>query len=511
LLAPRQLDARFIRGLKITRWTVKRRKFPIKMETDLGTFLSGYSPKERVAALGRLAGTPSQIHLLVKDPKFDLALQSLLESVGPSGEEKTRLLAVAYVSKLAAVIKSRRKMFNDWLERALKEPLPPLTRLQDPDERAYVANACGVAAMVWCRQYLAIGAVNEESAENARLECLKSLISSCPDLETAVGELLRAWPTEAFETSSPAESAGRRMRRLFSGLRRAIAASSKEPGRNVGGVLAELTRSVFDKYGVPREQSVRRDLAEETLAVVHELIRSRFSLATDAPTFHPLQPVRGWMDEYRWKLFAASSKSAKAVASDLLEAITILAKQGKTDDVLRSYFDIAEGSRGEADKVLANFAHEAVGLSEDVRSWFLRKETTARRISPASGLATESQTARENAMLADLLVDAEDLFVSGKELAQTQGGRADGSAEDLRRYFTLGTALADAVRSFARRRQLELRGRKGDLVEYSAVEHELIGGERLGVRTVRIVRPAVAQLEGAIVRTIIRRALVEAA
>jgi hypothetical protein len=38
----------------------------------------------------------------------------------------------------------------------------------------------------------------------------------------------------------------------------------------------------------------------------------------------------------------------------------------------------------------------------------------------------------------------------------------------------------------------------------------MVGGERQGVRTVRIVRPAVVQLEGDAVHFVIRRALVEA-
>ncbi len=484
------------------------------MDSDFTAFIAGTSPEDRLESLGRLmAGR--KIRQLLKSSEFMQGLTDLMAAVERTDTALTRLRSVAYLTKLAVMAKPARNAIDSWLGKVLKEPLPAARCLTSGDDRAYVARACALADRRWCAAYLAQGAVAEESAEKARLECVKSLVTVSPDLESALAELVAAWKDLEFETASPAESAGRRLRRLFTCLRQIIESSAKEPGRGVGRVLGEMARTAFKDRGAPRKFSILRALAEETLGLVHALIRARFSLATEATTFHALRAARMWMSEDRWESFVKSSKVANAVARDLLEAIKILAKQGQTDDTLRSFLEIAEGSRRDADRALEDFTKEASGLSDEVKAWLLRKESSATRKVSSSGLAAESQRIRENSMLGDMLIDAEQLFALGIEIGKTLApgdhrneGRPVG---DLRSYVTLGTALADAVRSFARKRELQVRGRKGDEIEYSPLEHEILGGERMGVRMVKIIRPAVVQLENGVSRVIISKGLVEPA
>ena len=83
------------------------------------------------------------------------------------------------------------------------------------------------------------------------------------------------------------------------------------------------------------------------------------------------------------------------------------------------------------------------------------------------------------------------------------------SASALESLLGFVRTTTGSVQAVASSRMMRVRGEAGAIVEFSPLEHEIIGGRRPGVRTVRIIRPAVeASGVGGALR-IVRKALVE--
>jgi hypothetical protein len=481
---------------------------------DFVAFEPGRPLSEQLQALTRLIKI-RKIHAVSKTPEFERWLIHLGETATLRKEPEERLLAVAALTRISATVSALRPQIARTLSAALAETLPPLDMLKNPDDRTYVAKACSIAQAPWCAGYLANAAVVEDSAERTRLECFRSLLKLLPNLQ-AVLEYLRDHILD-FEPAkeSPGDSVGRRLRRILAALRRAISSKVVDSGPAPGDVLAEVLRLPFRRHDPPSAYEIIGALADEAGTLVHELIRTRFSLAVDAETYKPLRVVRGWLD-YRWSEFVQSSNPLESVRRDLREAITILAKQGKTDNELADALEVVCGSRREARSVMAQIGEETVGIDETVRSWLLNSSTprlVSEIASESPSYAIESQRLYEASLLAELFLDAADLIkalgVIGQKVTDGPGRAHLEELTDLDSLIAKAGATADVAISFAKRRSLELRGEVGEEVEYSPLEHDLIGGFRTGLRRVRIARPAVAYRSPDSAPIIVKKAVVE--
>ena len=475
---------------------------------SLVAFSSGFTLTARIAGLSGLIAD-RKIQRAAKEPRFQNGFDFLVDSAKNAADSRDRLLSVAAISRIAALVKSFQGRAETVFSEALREPLPPLDNLPEPEDRYYVARACGLAKATWCVPYLAGAAVSEEGAEIARAELVKSLISQVGDVRVALENLLIRFRSLEIATESPGKTAARRLRRLLTALREAMSVSDADSGPSAGTLLADLVRVPLKKWGQPTEWTVAKEVAEETIALVHELIRLKFSMATEADTYKSLRVAERWVSRDRWRSFATSSRSSAMVARDLNEALTMLVRQDKIDDGLFSYLELMLTNREEARAAARKIADETAGLSMSVREWLTHGSTESfSRAETETEVSAEDRALNENRALADLLVDAQDL------LDRVDAG---GSANEPTRASTpkeeggnvaLAAALADGVRAFAMQRSLELRGHVGDIVEYAPREHEIVGRGGV-VRRVIIRRPAVLHARADSVRIVIKKALVE--
>jgi hypothetical protein len=279
--------------------------------------------------------------------------------------------------------------------------------------------------------------------------------------------------------------------------------------------MADMVRSPFKKTGRPETELVAREVADELLALIHELIRARFSLATEAATYEALYVAEDWLSPRRWPAFAKSSAHARILVADLREALTILARQGRTDATLLRLLTRAAGSE-EAVRAATSQIAQQPGLSPEVREWLVHLGDVPRRPAPRTEtLAAESQELAENAFLADLLIEAEQLArrseIVRQEVLPEVKILAPTLAAQLEGHVGQGFAISEAIRSLARRRSLEVRGRPGEVIEFSPLEHEIVDGTEAGVRYVRIRKPTVVYVRPDSVPVVVRKALVEVA
>src|SRR5262249_55609163 len=128
-------------------------------------------------------------------------------------------------------------------------------------------------------------------------------------------------------------------------------------------------REPFKKFGRPDELKVLEDLACETFALIHELMRAGFSLATEPSTYGALRVCREWFPEHRWQRLTEGSESLHSVVQDLTEAITVLAKQNATDQDLMDILAVACGTREKARLLTAEVGRNLLGIAPDVRRY----------------------------------------------------------------------------------------------------------------------------------------------
>lgn len=445
-----------------------------------------------------------------KDERFRAGMERLYLVAGNhAGEGLERLMAVATLSRVASTIRSMRKEVYGRLGELLVEPLPPPRLLEDVDDRAYIGKMCAIVLPPWSSTYAAEAAVAEETGEQVRQAFLQTLLKATQNLEAALEALIAQLQDFKPGTEDPANSMVVKLRRIFSALRGAMAETMPDPGDDPGKTLSRLIKASFADMAPPTKQEAILATSEEVAGVVHEMVRLRFSMATDAATYHALLQIKALVPVYVWEKFATKSNYLAMVATDITEALLILGRQGIIDTTLADRLTTALGNRKRSQARLVDLAQKS-GLPSEVKVWLVEGRVgEPGEKDPARG---ESQRLSDDAQLADLLVDAQRFKVA--EAVDRQHILPEieiltpGIVPELERLLNYGLGLCDAIRSMAGSRGLRIRGNPGDEEDYAPLEHELIDGIG-GARRVRVLRPMVEQVRGDGVAFVLRKGIVE--
>lgn len=446
------------------------------------------SPAGQISALIGLTRS-KQIHEASKSPKFAEGLDRLLKTAG-EGQPADRSLAVAALERAIATIKSLNKSHRTRLSESLASPLPSAQSLDDVDNRRYVVMAVRQSGQPWGMTWLANAAAGEESSEPSREEAVRGLFGSFPNVADALSALGRSVGAIQFETERPADSMARRLRRLLLAVAKVWTETALEPGAGCGRQLSNLVDIGTKRAGLSREATLLRELTSAVGACVQALMRARFSAALDSGTYEAVEMARGWFAPHDWPAVAEQTPELAVVARDLCEVIALLARAGVTDDRLMRALTVTLGSEPAARNAASRLVDTTPGLSEDVRGWLLG--TRSRR---TSDLAEEHSDRSVDEYIADLLLESTRVNEDVSEDASSLAGQL--------------TILTQTIRMMAEVRGLTVSGTPGDILEYSALEHQSVDDLPSGIRHVRILEPAVTTSTEP--RRIVRKALVEPA
>jgi hypothetical protein len=337
---------------------------------------------------------------------------------------------------------------------------------------------------------------------------VEGVLTLSTDLTDALVELTDPMRRLRFDTEKPGDSKMRRLRRVLECLNSVYSAKPKEPGASAGDCVRRILVESMQNVPAPVTTEVINELAEESLRLVHGIVRARFSCVTAEETYAAMEVVRGWYRDYAWEDFADESPSARLIARDLKEALELLIRAGVADDRLYSRLALASGSNARARQVTLGVLQRNPGLPEDLSRWLSGAPAHRKSI-----FANESEAAQYDEFVADLLLDCARLRVM--EDAFDRDGlpeinvTAPGAASALSRMLGVVRSIRNAIETVASARQLSLRGHEGDIVDFLPLEHEMAGGPRPGIRTVRVVRPAVEAPSSNAGRRIVRKGIVE--
>ena len=478
------------------------------VEAALRAFSEGRSMEERSLGLKRLM-KGGAIHAVRDDSRFAEGVKEALREVRSGGDPGQKLPALTAVARIASRIKAMRGELACELASALHGPLPELSELGDAEDRAYAAQALEWAPGSWMAPYAARAIVAEEAGEKARAALVRVLLRRAPDLSTAFGTLREPLAKWRPDTEAPGDSVARRLKRILSATRKEIVLGEYPPGDDVGAAVERLVKNAFFGAGPPESPGARAEIVCEITLFLHDLVRTRFSLATESSTYGALRVASRWFVTGRWP--EKARKPLAVLSRDIEEAIALLARQGITDNDLLKSLVLVEGTRGNALKITSRIAERFTGLPKETSEWLRRGRVGKKARGTESAL--ESGLLAADRSLALLLID------SGR-LAATIDGPGRDLLDDVRVFkpdmeksaealLNRAKAVAGGVRSLAGKRSLRMRGEAGEVVDYSPIEHEGIAGPMAGARRVRIVQPLVERVRVDNVSEVVLKAAVE--
>ncbi len=479
------------------------------VEPLLKAFEAAQTMKERQDALRELMKRRA-VDGAKSDTRF---LTGIARSLAVATEEAggERLLAIAILGRIAAVVKSMRDDIDRGIANALASPIPPLSELGDADDRHYVAKALHAVRAEWVSDYLAASIISEEFGEKVREELADALLSRAPNISTALSKLVGPLRQFCPETESPGDSVGKRLKRIIAALRPKMVGALAEPGDDLGGRLRDVFLAAFHGTRAPESLAVAEEAAEEAAGLVHDLVRTQFTLVTDASVYASLEVPRSWFPKGFWPRFAGKSPAVALIKKDISDAISLLAKQSVTDPALLEQLAALVGSKEEAAKITTQIAEKHPEFDAEVREW-LRLGGRI-RLRSGSALLEESRELSADPLLAGAMLDAERVKEGMAAISEDIIGELrvfePALGANVNTLISRSNALIQAVQRLADKRGLRVRGRPGEVVEYAPIAHELTGGHKAGIRWVRIVWPLVERLTPGGAGEVILKAVVE--
>ena len=459
------------------------------------------------------------LHRALESQGFRNFLDFITTSLGEDGGEN-QLRAVALACKVAISAKSAGHQIEQILNGpALASPLAPLRLLPDPDDRYYAANVWRFTSRDWIPQFLSVAAIEEESAENSRRECIDGLLA----LSNSVGEIVRllelnlkainsrsAAPrhesSRTKKRSEPGDILGRRLRRVFAALNHGFTNARHHVEEDFGPNLRSFLRSAFHLTGFPKEPNARADLANEILTLILLAARSRYKLALLAETYSPIVTMRDWFGDLEWREFTENDP-ARNIALSIQGALELLAQSGRVDNDLFMLLTFASGGMDQARIMAKEIVQQNPGLAPEVAAWL-----SGGQIRKSTKLSSESQIVRIEEAIADTALSSQTVLKAAEavenDLLPQLSIFQSIPLSLLKKLLSDSARLRHTIQSLCHMRGMELFGSVNAEEEFSPLRHEFENPSNLGARMVRITQPGVrAPREDGSFR-IIRKALV---
>lgn len=450
-----------------------------------------------------------RIHDIVSDGAFREGLARLADAVRTGSTPAERLTAIAALERAAAVSKPLRPLVDEHLRRAVVAPLEDLHALKDADDRLYAAKSWrAVRNGERYLDLLATAAVREELGEAIRKECIEGVVVLSTDVAAALDRLRSVLIGAKIATKKPGDSLGRRLKRLLQAVSDALAKSYRPVGRQAGRALALCVAFSARVHGRPDSAVVKASVVERIAALVHEMVRSGFSLAAEHRTYEALAVAQEWFKQNEWQDLCQSSDWMSRVQNDIGEALLLLARLGLTDDDLRRALDTVCGSSERADAVCRKMATENGDISREVRDWLVKARRRTR-----SAHAGESQARSIDQVLAELLLDMDRLAHAADVVktnvlpeVSTVLSQSEGA---LTRLADMADVMANKLALARTWRRLRIRNQDvGREIEYSPREHLYRANGSPG-RRVRLISPIVERITDDDVPQVILKGVVE--
>ncbi|MBZ0147624.1 MAG: hypothetical protein K8F62_08805 [Pseudorhodoplanes sp.] len=464
-------------------------------------------PAALAGALARIKNQ-KKLPVLVKHQSFPMLGEALVQKIS-EWEPAARAAGLSTLGRLIETVRTIRTT-REVIGRAVADTqfeIPEFHLLRDAKERYYLAITLSQAPAKLSPSYLAQAIVQEDAGEAAREVLIASLLDHVPDLATAFRHLAERAAALSIDTKDAAATRARRLVRIAAKLRPAIATRDLPAGEELGPNLARFAKALMNRELTGRP--LRSGAAEAALGLLYELVRARFSVVSDPETFEVVDISRTQLGFQTWP--SEINELVQRIASQVLEGISLLARQGVTDNRMRSLVNRLLGPEI-GDAKLKAIAEAEPGLTPQIASWVATGRAPTRP--KEDPLAAESVLLEFDAVIATMMREIIPLRMMAARLQDEiapQMEVIDPASLTILRTIAFGVQkLDERLRLISSRRSLKMRGEVGDIVEYSPTEHEQTP-ETLGARLVRIRSPLVERSSMGLSPTVVLKAEVDPA
>ena len=461
-----------------------------EIDQAFDVFSSTPDHRERQKALSSLM-TLKAVPKHAGDPRFELGLErwSLLISDKAASDEH-RLLAIAELIRAGQMVKKLQVRLRQIIEPAFASPLPPCSLLKEADDRLNVARACSMMNADWLPIYLAQAIVEEEAGEKARTELMAALMQRVGSISQVLSLMAESFLAVRPETESPGESMAKRLTRTLAVFRSQLLTSLVEAGEDVGKKFDGMIRDALRNSGRPQEEKTQLELTREIVLSLHDLVRTRFSVSTEAETFSSVRFCRSFFTVTSWP--TDLKDAMEFLVQDVSEALVMLGRQDVPNQGLLDQLELVCGVKERARYVANNIADKHTELPERIRDW-LKRGRLVNKIAVSDTLETTMLEAVDSsiglALIEARLLKGQDDLV--ERIVSTLEIYDSSVASSARAYDCKVKAATSAFAEVAKRRGIELLGSVGEEIDFAPKYFDSLGavaGRRVIVRRPAIVR-----------------------
>lgn len=418
--------------------------------------------------------------------------QRLLTEALDAVEPGDRLLAIAECIRLTQVVKRWLPEVLLHLRPVFATELPPMQLLGEADHRLNLARACGQMQADWLPGYLARSVAEEETGEKARSELIGALLARSSSLADALHRLATSFEALRPSTETPGDTVARRLTRTLATLRVGLLDSELEAGADLGHAVYSFVARSLASIGKPKDERARIDLCRESLLALHDIVRTRMSVAADPDLYKVVGFCRRlcggtiWPDDLRNPL--------ERLVTDVKEALLLLGRQGQCDQDLVDQLQILCNHPERARTIARELAARHPELPEHVRDWLERGRQRIVRKASEAAIETAVSNADESIGLA--LQAARHARQLSEGLRQPLAASIEiyepALASVTKELLDRVQVLAVQIEQAASLRGITLLGIAGEEVEVVAKFFNVVGN---GPRKLMVVRqPAIVRL-----------------
>jgi hypothetical protein len=445
-----------------------------------------------------------KIQALIKDENLSVICNAVMDQalMGDGNDDENRLIAAAMLGRLAAVARGREKQVFARLQELFDKPPLPIETLADGDEKYYAAISFSEIKAPWLIDYCTEQSVLTDTSEKARRILLSIALNTAGSLSSFWTNSQSAFgPLSAIESD---DTRYKRIRRISSAASEVVRDWNADVGADAGLALANWVASLARSSKKGAEKDVLAAIFDDSLAMLLRIIELRFSHALLAPTYQMLEKARTGFGRELWNDVIRRSKNLEKVRVALKEAALVLARQHRTDKDLMNVLCTAYYSSAQVKPAITAYFSEAQELEPDIRTWWEN-----------SGKVTESQRKvehkignSEDQQIGSLLINVEESKTVMEKLGRAVVPFLEISdpplAETVKKAVGSYGEIALAARQLATMRKLKHMDLTGKYLEYNPLQHEMLGGHQLGIRTVKVQRDGIQKEFGGKIKILVK-------
>ncbi|MCU8019069.1 hypothetical protein L5M36_19595 [Shewanella sp. SM72] len=445
-----------------------------------------------------------KIQGLLKDDNLVLICNAVIELAlaDKDNKQENRLISAAILGRISAVVRSRKEIVFERLGELFHGEPGSIDLLADGDEKYYASIAFASVKAPWLVKYCLQEAVSVDTAEKARRIFIATALGEIGNLSSFWHEFSSAF--EALKLMEGNEARYKRIRRISSSTLEVVQEWSSKVGTNPGTALGEWLFKLMLTNNREVGEDVLTDIIDDSLLMLARIIELRFSYALLAPTYAMLEKARTVLGRDAWVEIMRQSKNLERIRTCLKEAALVVARQGKTDSDLVEMLVSAYYSRSQAMPAIVSHFTEAQELDPEVKAWWEQAGNVQNRIREAVHKIGNS----EDQQIGSLLINVEDSKTVMEKLERAVVPFVEISdpalAATVKKAASSYAEIALVARQLATMRKLKHMGLKGAVLEYNPLQHELLGGHQMGIRTVRVERDGIQKDFGRKIKVLVK-------